>query len=147
MFLQEGNLSESIKASFTFPLLYSSINIDGKNLVDGGLTANIPVSVAIESGSDYIITVNSTSPLRKREEITNPLYTADHILSITMNQLNNAQLENSNVVITPDIERTSTFDFDKIDYLLWKGRLAAQEQIQKIIEGIDSAEIASSKVL
>jgi len=143
--LTEGNLSESIKASFTFPLLYSSINIDGKNLVDGGLTANIPVSVAKESGSDYIITVNSTSPLRKREEITNPLYTADHILSITMNQLNNVQLQNSNDVITPDIERTSTFDFDKIDYLYEKGRLAAQEQIQKIIEGIDSAEIASSK--
>ncbi|MBN8569059.1 MAG: patatin-like phospholipase family protein [Ignavibacteria bacterium] len=143
--LTEGNLSESIKASFTFPLLYSSINIDGKNLVDGGLTANIPVSVAKESGSDYIITVNSTSPLRKREEITNPLYTADHILSITMNQLNNAQLQNSNIVITPDIERTSTFDFEKIDYLYEKGRLAAQEQVQKIIEGIDSAEIASSK--
>lgn len=143
--LTEGNLSESIKASFTFPLLYSSINIDGKNLVDGGLTANIPVSVSKELGSDYIITVNSTSPLRKREEITNPLYTADHILSITMNQLNNTQLQNSNIVITPEIEGTSTFDFDKIDYLYLKGRDAANKQVQKIIEGIDSAEISASK--
>lgn len=143
--LTEGNLSESIKASFTFPLLYSSINIGGRNLVDGGLTANIPVSVSKELGSDYIITVNSTSPLRKREEITNPLYTADHILSITMNQLNNTQLQNSNIVITPEISGTSTFDFDKIDFLYLKGREAAQQQIQKIIEGIDSAEVASSK--
>ncbi len=143
--LTEGNLSESIKASFTFPLLYSSINIDGRNLVDGGLTANIPASVSKELGSDYIITVNSTSPLRKREEITNPLYTADHILSITMNQLNNAQLQNSNIVITPEILGTSTFDFDKIDYLYLKGREAAQQQIQKIIDGIDSAEVSSSK--
>jgi len=143
--LTEGNLSESIKASFTFPLLYSSINIDGKNLVDGGLTANIPVSVSKELGSDYIIAVNSTSPLRKREEITNPLYTADHILSITMNQLNNTQLQSSNIVITPDIERTSIFDFDRIDYLYEQGRISAEQQIQKIIEGIDSVEIASSK--
>lgn len=143
--LTEGNLSESIKASFTFPLLYSSINIDGKNLVDGGLTANIPVSVSKELGTDFVITVNSTSPLRNREEITNPLYTADHILSITMNQLNNSQLQNSNIVITPDIERTSTFDFDRIDYLYQKGRDAAQKQVQKIIEGIDSAEVSSSK--
>lgn len=143
--LQEGNLSESIKASFTFPLLYSPININGRNLVDGGLTENIPVSVSKELGSDYTITVNSTSPLRKREEITNPLYTADHILSITMNQLNNTQLQNSNIVITPEIEGTSTFDFDKIDYLYIKGRDAAEKQIQRIIEGIDSAEVASSK--
>ncbi|MBS1492513.1 MAG: patatin-like phospholipase family protein [Bacteroidetes bacterium] len=143
--LTEGNLSESIKASFTFPLLYSSINIKGKNLVDGGLTANIPVSVSKELGADYTITVNSTSPLRKREEITNPLYTADHILSITMNQLNNSQLQNSNIVITPEITGTSTFDFDKIDYLYEQGRIAAQQQVGKIIEGIDSAEIASSK--
>jgi NTE family protein len=143
--LTEGNLSESIKASFTFPLLYSSININGKNLVDGGLTANIPVSVSKELGSDYVITVNSTSPLRNREEITNPLYTADHILSITMNQLNNSQLQNSNIVITPDIEKTSTFDFDKIDYLYDKGREEAQKYIQRIIQGIDSAEVSSSK--
>lgn len=143
--LDEGNLSESIKASFTFPLLYSSININGKNLVDGGLTANIPVDISKQMGSDYVITVNSTSPLRTREEITNPLYTADHILSITMNQLNNSQLQNSNIVITPDIEKTSTFDFDRIDYLYQKGRDAASKQIQKIIEGIDSAEISSSK--
>lgn len=143
--LKEGNLSESIKASFTFPLLYSSINLDGRNLVDGGLTANIPVSVSKELGADYIITINSTSPLRKRDEITNPLYTADHILSITMNQLNNTQLQNSNVVITPEIPGTSIFDFDKIDYLYEQGRIAAKKEIDKIIEGIDSAEVSSSR--
>ncbi|MBS1514201.1 MAG: patatin-like phospholipase family protein [Bacteroidetes bacterium] len=143
--LQDGNLSESIKASFTFPLLYSSININGKNLVDGGLTANIPVSISKEMGSNFIITVNSTSPLRKREEITNPLYTADHILSITMNQLNNSQLQNSNIVITPEISNTSSFDFEKIDYLYQKGREAAEKEVDKIIAGIDSTEVASSQ--
>ena len=143
--LGEGNLSESIKASFTFPLLYSPININGKNLVDGGLTTNIPVDVAKEVGADYTITVNSTSPLQSIENITNPLYTADHILSITMNQLNNSQLQKSNEVITPDVENTSTFDFNRIEFLYNQGRVAALKSIDKIAREIDSMEYYSSK--
>lgn len=143
--LTQGNLSESIKASFTFPLLYAPININGKNLVDGGLTNNIPVDIAKDLGADYTITVNSTSPLKSTESITNPLYTADHILSITMNQLNNTQLKKSNEIITPDIQNISTFDFERIDFLYNQGREAALKSIDKITREIDSMEYYSSK--
>lgn len=60
--LNDGNISQSIKASFTYPLLYSPTRIKDRNLVDGGLTANIPVDVAKGEGADLTITVNSTSP-------------------------------------------------------------------------------------
>ncbi|MBL8008210.1 MAG: patatin-like phospholipase family protein [Ignavibacteria bacterium] len=143
--LDKGNLSECIKASFTFPLLYSPINIDGKNLVDGGLTENIPVKSAKDLGADYIIAVNSTSPLRKNKELNDPINTADQILSITMTQLNTLQLKDVNEVITPDLKNHQSTDFSKIKYLIDKGKESAAGKIQEIIKGIDSVEMSESK--
>jgi NTE family protein len=142
--LSDGNLSESIKASFTFPLLYSPTIIKGRNLVDGGLTANIPVDVAKDEGADIIIAVNSTSPLKTIEDLKDPLNTVDQILSITMAKLNEKQLSNANLVITPEIGNTSASDFSKIDFLIKKGEQKTEININSIKSIIDSAEISAS---
>jgi NTE family protein len=142
--LKDGNLSESIKASFTFPLLYSPTKVKGRNLVDGGLTANIPVDVAKGFGADLVVTVNSTSPLKSSEELKDPLNTADQVLSITLAQLNAEQLKKSDFVITPDIENATSTDFNNIDYLILKGKDATELMIKDIIGKIDTLEAMSS---
>ncbi|MEO6693652.1 MAG: patatin-like phospholipase family protein [Ignavibacteria bacterium] len=143
--LIKGNLSESIKASFTFPLLYTPINIDGRDLVDGGLTSNIPTDVAKNLGADYTIVVNSTSPLRSDFELDDPLNTADQILSIAMQQLSNLQVKDANTVINPDIKNYSATDFSNIAFLISKGQKAALQNIDNIISDIDSIELSESK--
>lgn len=142
--LKDGNISESIKASFTYPLLYSPTQVKGKNLVDGGLTANIPVEVARQNGADLTITVNSTSPLKTTEELKNPINTADQILSITLAQLNDEQLQKSDIVITPTLGNMRANDFDMIDYVVNKGKFAAESVIKTIIDKIDSLEEKAS---
>ncbi len=143
--LSEGNISESIKASFTYPLLYSSTKVNGKNLVDGGLTANIPVDVAKDNGADLTITVNSTSPLNRSEELKNPINTADQILSITLAQLNKEQLQKSDIIITPELGYLKPTDFNNIEFIVGKGRTAAELLINKIITKIDSLEDKASE--
>lgn len=142
--LSKGNLSESIKASFTFPLLYSPTIVNGRNLVDGGLTANIPVDVAKEKGADIVIAVNSTSPLKSSEELRDPINAADQVLSISMAQINEKQLLNANVIITPEIGNSLSTDFTKIDYLISKGKSTCEKYIDRIKELIDSAELSVS---
>lgn len=142
--LMSGNLSESIKASMTFPLLYSPTKLNDKNLVDGGLTANIPVDVADELGADLTIAVNSTSPLREAKELYNPLNTADQILSISMEKLNQIQLSKADIIITPDVGDHSSTDFRDIDSMISSGKLAAELKIQEIKNRIESLEFSSS---
>lgn len=143
--LDKGNLSESIKASFTFPLLYSPIVINGKDLVDGGLTENIPTGVAKILGADFIIAVNSTSPLKDNNELKDPINTADQILSISMTQLNKLQLKDANIILTPDLKNYSATDFSKIDYLISEGRKTAMDMMEVIKSGIDSLEMSESR--
>jgi len=142
--LTEGNLSEAIKASITFPLLYSPTFFNGKNLVDGGLTANIPVQQALDYGMDFTIVVNSTSPLKTSKELINPLNTADQILSITMDKLNDLQISKAGFVFTPDIGNYSSTDYSKIDYLINKGREEAENKITELLLKLDSLEYYSS---
>lgn len=142
--LKDGNLSESVKASFTFPLLYTPTRVKGRDLVDGGLTANIPVDVARQLGADMVVTVNSTSPLKNTEELKNPINTADQILSITLAQLNEEQLKNSDVIITPEIFNITSTDFSSVDYLIDKGRLAAENMINSVLGKIDTLEMNAS---
>jgi len=67
---------------------------------------------------DYTIVVNSTSPLKTSKELINPLNTADQILSITMDKLNDLQLAKANFILSPDIGNYSSTDYLKIDYLI-----------------------------
>ncbi|HEX2788311.1 MAG TPA: patatin-like phospholipase family protein [Ignavibacteria bacterium] len=143
--LTKGNLSESIKASLTFPIIYSPTKVGDKNLVDGGLTANIPTDVADELGSNFTIVVNTTSPLRDAKELINPLNTADQILSITMDKLNDIQLSKADFIITPDLGDYSSNDFSKIDFLINKGEQAAELKVNELLHIIDSLETTTSK--
>jgi NTE family protein len=138
--LYKGNISECIKASFTYPLLYAPTKVDGNDLVDGGLTANIPVDVAKEYGADLTITVNSTSPLKTSEELKDPINTADQILSITMAQLNEEQLSKSDFVINPKLGNLGATDFNDINNIFEKGKTAAELVINEIISKIDTLE-------
>lgn len=143
--LSKGNLSESIKASLTFPLLYTPIKIDRKNLVDGGLSANIPNDIARNLGADLTIVVNSTSNLKSNDELDNPLNTADQILSIAMSRLNDLQLKESDIIITPDIKNYSSLDYTNVDYLIKKGEEKASEYISLIKQKIDSLDESVSE--
>lgn len=138
--LDHGFLTDCIKASFTFPLLYTPTIIDNRKLVDGGLTANIPVDVAWQRGADLVITVNSTSPLKDKEELSDPLNTADQVLSITLAQLNNKQLSTSTLVITPEIGNYSSTDFSNVNFLISQGYKTANQKIQLIEQALDSVE-------
>ncbi len=145
--LTTGDLSLSIKASMTFPLLYSPIRMHGKELVDGGLTANIPALVAKDLGADYIVAINTTSPLKHDQELEDPLSTADQILSITMAQLNDMQLKEADLVITPDLGKHGITEYSEFDKLVGKGELSANLNAERIAAALDSMEASGSKYI
>ncbi|MER3524081.1 MAG: hypothetical protein C4326_08430 [Ignavibacteria bacterium] len=127
-----GSLAQALRASATVPLLFSPIEIDSMQLVDGGLVSNIPVDVAREAGCDIVIAVNSTSGLRNADELKAPWQTADQIMGIMMQLPNQEQLKLADVVVTPDIGRHLSSDFTGLDTLIEEGYVAAVAQVDSI---------------
>jgi NTE family protein len=152
--LKDGSLAEALRASATTPLLFSPIEKDGMRLVDGGLVDNVPVDVAREAGCDIVIVVNSTSGLRSADEMKAPWQTADQIAGIMMQVLNNIQLRDADVVITPDIGGHLSSNFRGLDSLILKGERSAEEKmaaIGRLVEqrtwAMDSAQTVTDRIV
>lgn len=58
VWLREGPLLPAVRASVSMPGIFTPQLIDGKWLVDGGLTNPVPISVVRALGADVIIGVN-----------------------------------------------------------------------------------------
>jgi NTE family protein len=72
--LDRGDLAQGVRASYSIPVVLPPEYIDGRALVDGGLTANVPVRVARAAGATRVIvsdlapgapgdSINAESPL------------------------------------------------------------------------------------
>jgi len=120
-----GDLSEALRASVTVPLLFSPVKRDTTELLDGGLTSNIPADVARHWGADIVVAVDVTSPLRTASELNAPWEVADQIIGIAMQLANREQLKFADYVIRPSIGRHLSTDFTDLDTLMEEGEKSA----------------------
>ena len=56
--LRRGPAGEAVSASCSIPLMFEPVKIDGRSLVDGGLTEPVPVIAVREMGADIVIGVD-----------------------------------------------------------------------------------------
>src|SRR5262245_5116559 len=66
IWLQSGPIHEAVRASIAIPGIFSPARLDGKWLLDGGLSNPIPVSVCRALGADVITAVNLNGELLGR---------------------------------------------------------------------------------
>ena len=72
IWLESGPIHEAVRASIALPGILSPASIDGKWLVDGGLSNPVPVSVCRALGAEVIIAVNLNGDLLGRRFASEP---------------------------------------------------------------------------
>jgi len=137
---EKGNLSLAILASISVPLLFSPVKIDGNYYWDAGLTNNIPTNVARDMGSDIVVTVNTTAPMRSLEQMQKPWEHVDQVTSIMQESRNKEALKNADVVITPDLGSLQAYDSEAIPDFIALGREAARKMIPVVRKKLREAD-------
>lgn len=130
--LKDGNIAEAINGSLAVPLLFSPVSRDDMLLVDGGIKANLPVSVAQDENMDIIIASDVSATLRKKEQIQAPWEVADQVTTIMTDHNNLKEYKNVDILILPKIPEITSTDFTKIDSMILAGKKAALEKIDQI---------------
>lgn len=96
--LRKGSAGAAISASCAIPVMFEPIKIDGRELVDGGLTEPVPVIAVREMGADMVIGVDVA--FRPGEEpfqgLTGVAFQTMHIMA---NALINEQLPRADIAI------------------------------------------------
>lgn len=146
--LSKGNLATAIRASCGIPLAFSPVSIDTMLLMDGGMTANIPVEPALaEHPKDYLIAVDATASLWDKEELGNPVRLVDQIIAIGISKQKSIEKQLANIVISPVLGGYRNTDFSKIDSLIGIGYTAALGAIEKIKADLEKAQPNNSNDL
>lgn len=133
--LDQGSLSTALRASMALPAIVNPVELDGRLLVDGGISRNLPVDVARAAGADVIIAVNIGTPLQRRDELTSILHVSDQISRI-LTGVNTSkslgELTAQDVLITPDLAAISSADFDKVGEAEKAGEAAARAASEQL---------------
>lgn len=125
----EGDIINAMRASMSVPGVVAPAEFNDMMLVDGMLTANLPIEIARKAfNPDIIIAVNVGTPLLKREELTTVLGVTGQMLSILTEQnvqASLATLKPVDILISPELGDYSTADFDNLTKIAPLGETAA----------------------
>ena len=127
--LGRGDLARAVRASMAIPGFFSPVVIDGHLLTDGGTADNLPIDVVRAMGADVVIAIDISTPLAKREDLTNFLkitgQTSGFLTRLNVERQIATLKKDHDVLITPDLERISTLDFKEFPKAAERGYKAA----------------------
>ena len=133
--LKSGSLSKSIYASSSIPGGFQPINIDGINLVDGGVSDNFPIQVAKDMGADIIIAVDVSENFSKNLDVNSYFVVMGQLINILMRKNANesiTKLSKDDILLTPDLVGYGGLDADKYKEIIQTGVDAAQKSVIKL---------------
>jgi NTE family protein len=128
--LVRGDLAGAMRASMAVPGLVAPAEIDGRLLIDGGLTRNLPVDAVRAMGADIVIAVNLGTPLLRRDQIDSLLGVSVQMLNILTEQnvrTSLAELRPQDILIEPALGDYSAGDFDNMEKTVPIGEAAARK--------------------
>jgi NTE family protein len=124
--LSSGDLARAVRASFGIPLIFSPESVNGRILADGGLAANIPISVARKAGAQRVIVSDATERLADSIDLYSPIVLADRLLGFLFQQAQDT-LNPGDVLVRPEVEGFTSLNFspENVDALIRNGAAAA----------------------
>jgi NTE family protein len=124
--LGRGDLAKAVRASFSLPLIFRPVRIDGRVLTDGGMSENVPAGAARRLGAQRLIISGLSDEARGDPDFDAPAATLSRLVGFLV--VNDAAVNDGDIPITSDIRPYSTLDFgaETLDSLVGRGRLAAR---------------------
>src|SRR4051812_28492185 len=127
--IRSGNLTSAMRGSMSVPGLLAPVLREGRKLVDGGLTDNLPVAEARSlCDPDVLIVVNVASPLLKPDQVRGIGTVIGQVVNLLTEQNVAASLRlvrPGDVYIQPDLGDIGSTQFTRQLEAAQQGRAAA----------------------
>lgn len=130
--LGSGNLAQALRASMSVPAAMAPVEIEGKLLVDGGVSMNLPVTIVREMGADVLIVVDISTPLLTRDKLNSTLEITKQLSGLLTQRETQLQLhamEPEDILIVPGLGGITSGDFSRGNEIVGIGVQAASEKI------------------
>ncbi|HUP29195.1 MAG TPA: patatin-like phospholipase family protein [Usitatibacter sp.] len=115
--MRHGNLTSAMRGSMSVPGLLAPVLRDGRKLVDGGITDNLPVAeVRRLCNPDVVIAVNVGSPLLKPEDVKGIATVLGQVVNLLTEQnvaVSLSALTPGDIYIKPELGDIAATDFTR----------------------------------
>jgi NTE family protein len=128
---QIGDPGSAVRASSAVPAVFQPVKIAGREYVDGGLVAPVPVRFARQMGADLVIAVDiSSAP--EGNATGDALRMLLQTFAIMGRSINNFELRDADIVLRPRLLGVSGTDFAARKRSIQSGREAMLAQLAEL---------------
>lgn len=125
---QKGDTGQAVRASSSVPGVFMPTTISGRDYVDGGLTAPVPIKFTRDLGADIVIAVNiSANPVDQK--VTGLLGTLKQTTIIMSQSITQWELPLADVIVIPELSEIPSTDFQARNHSILAGEVAMQQQM------------------
>ncbi|MGB2894653.1 MAG: patatin-like phospholipase family protein [Anaerolineales bacterium] len=144
--LREGNLLDAVMATSAFPGVFPPVEIQGRQLVDGGVLDNLPTELPRQLGADVVIAVYVTATVDTDQEdeqtdraikhgIAKDIMRVILIVSRAMTEANLREVPPDLLLCPPIPAKAGVFSgFTHAAEIIAAGETCAREHLDKIIK-------------
>lgn len=108
---RRGNTGMAVRASSSVPGVFQPVRIGGKDYVDGGLVAPVPVRFTREMGADFVIAVDISSQPAE-QQVSGTVGVILQTTAIMGQSIKQRELHEADVLIQPVMPDVKSTDFN-----------------------------------
>ncbi len=128
---RRGDAAQAVRASSAVPGVFAPVAIAGREYVDGGLVAPVPVSQARAMGAELVLAVDiSADP--KGNDASGNLGLLLQTTAIMGQSINRFELAGADVVLRPALSGVGSADFASRQRSIEAGRAAMQAALPRL---------------
>ena len=136
---RRGDTGTAVRASSAVPAVFQPVRIAGRDYVDGGLVAPVPVQFARQMGAELVIAVDISQPPEGQ-----PAGDTLQILMQTFNIMGHAikqhEIKQADVWVRPSLAGLRSADFSARQRAIDAGRLAMQAAMPELRNRLNAAQ-------
>ena len=137
IFVNHMNIGKAVRASCSYPVVFSPCEFNHTSLIDGGIRENTPWKELKEIGTDKVISVVFKEKFDK-ECCMNIIDVATRSIGLLTNELSNYEWDGTDYLLEIYTEKIGLLDMDKIEELYEIGYETAKKQIHNIKQLIEN---------
>jgi NTE family protein len=130
--LNQGSIREAVLASMSIPGFMPPVELAGRQMMDGGVVALVPIEAAISLGAARVVAVDvekELGPLPEGLSALEIIFRADEIQGNELRRLKNRAAD---LVVVPRVAEIHWSDFGQVERVMAAGREAVENNLEAI---------------
>ena len=128
-YISDIPIATEVRASCSFPVVFSPCKFDGLQLIDGGTRENLPWKGLKEYGADEVYGIAFDTILAKNQCCKNMIEVAARAMELQGRELANYEKEGIDHLITICLKKVALLDSSQIDVLYKMGYEETKKQL------------------